>query len=146
MSTRLALQETSPTMLLGVRFLLAFLCMNLVIAFSKNKIKLKGKPIGRFLLLGLSQPVIYFISETEGIRLTNSSFSGIMISLIPVVTATLSAVFLKNKLKVEKILWILCSVLGVFIISTAQRGSGTVEFKGILCLLFAVFATSVFSI
>ena len=146
MSTRLALQEVSPTILLGVRFLLAFLCMNLVIAFSKNKIRLKGKPVCRFLLLGLSQPVIYFISETEGIRLTNSSFSGIMISLIPVVAAALSAIFLKNRLKADKILWILCSVLGVVVISTAQRGSGTVEFKGILCLLGAVFAASVFSI
>ncbi|MBO5564762.1 MAG: DMT family transporter [Lachnospiraceae bacterium] len=146
MSTRLSLRETSPTMLLGVRFLLAFLCMNIVIALSGSRLHLKGKPVGRFLLLGLCQPVLYFIAETEGVRLTTSSFSGIMISLIPVVTAVFAAIFLKQKLSLQKILWILCSVIGVFIISSAQRESGAVKAEGILCLLGAVFAAAVFGI
>ena len=145
MASRIAMAHTTPNMLLSLRFAAALLIMTALMLFGAGKLELKGKPLGRFLLLGLCQPVIYFIGESNGIKYTNSSFSGIMIALIPIITAANSAIFLHEKLKMKKLMWILCSLAGVVLISLTQEG-GTIQFKGILFLLLADLAASVFTI
>lgn len=146
MASRIALQNTNASVLLVIRFAISTLLMLILIAFGIFKVSLKGKPVGRFLLMGLCQPVIYFIGETLGIQYTNSSFAGIMISLIPVATAIMSAVFLHEHIKPRTMLWIICSIIGVFIISTAQTSSGVIQTRGILYLLLAVVSASAFYI
>jgi len=150
MASRIALSHTSADTLLAIRFLVSMLVMVLLTAlFSRNdffRIDLKEKPVGRFILMGICQPVIYFIGETAGIQYTNSSFSGIMIALIPVVTVLLSSVFLNEKISAKTFGWILCSVAGAFVISAAQTGSGSVQLKGILFLMVAVVSAAVFYI
>lgn len=144
MFSRIALMNTSADMLLAIRFTAAMLAMLLLMLTGRFTIDLRGKPVGRFLLLGLCQPVVYFIAETSGIQYTNSSFAGLMISLIPVVTVVLSSVFLHDRLSLRVIGWILCSVVGVGIISSAQTSSGSIRIRGILYLLIAVISAAVF--
>lgn len=144
MASRIGLQNTSASVLLVIRFAVSTLLMLFLIAIGLFKVSLKGKPVGKFLLMGLCQPVIYFIGETLGIQYTNSSFAGIMISLIPVSTAIISAVFLHEKIRARTIGWIVCSIIGVFIISTAQTSSGVIQIRGILYLLIAVVSASAF--
>ena len=145
MASRIAMEHTTPSMLLSLRFLTALIIMSLLMLLRAGSLRLKGKPIGRFLLLGLCQPVIYFIGESNGIKYTNSSFSGIMIALIPIITATVSALFFHEQLKLKKLLWILRSLTGVILISLTQEG-GTIRFEGILFLLLADLAASAFTI
>lgn len=144
MSSRVALLHTTGDMLLAIRFTASMLIMIALVLTGVFKLNLRGKPIRKFILLGLAQPVIYFIAETNGIQYTNSSFSGIMISLIPVMTTVLSAIFLKESIKLRTMGWILCSVLGVVVISSAQTSSGAIQFKGVLWLLLAIASASVF--
>jgi drug/metabolite transporter (DMT)-like permease len=122
------------------------LIMLALIAAGIGKVNLKGKPLGRFILMGLCEPVIYFIAETEGIRRTTSSFSGLMISLIPISTALLSVVFLHERLSAKRFAWILCSVTGVAIISVNQTGEGVISLSGILYLLVAIVSASFFTV
>lgn len=144
MASRIAIMHTSPDMMLAIRFLVSMLAMLLLVVTGLFRIDLRGKPVGMFLIMGLCQPVIYFIGETVGIKYTNASFSGLMIALIPVVTVLLSAVFLHEKVSARTFGWILCSVVGAFIISAVQTGNGTVQLKGILGLLVAVLSAVVF--
>ena len=144
MASRIALQHAPAAIMLAIRFLVAMLVMLLLLASGRFRISLKGKPVGRFLLMGLCQPVIYFIGETNGINFTSSSFAGILIATIPVATALLSAVFLHEKMSLPTFGWIICSVIGAFIISAAQTGSGAIQIKGILWLLVAVISAAVF--
>jgi drug/metabolite transporter (DMT)-like permease len=67
-----------------------------------------------------------------------------MISLIPISTAILSAIFLHERISLRTLGWIICSIIGVFIISTTQTSSGVVQPKGVLYLLVAVVSASVF--
>ena len=122
MASRIAIMHTSPDMMLAIRFLVSMLAMLLLVVTGLFRIDLRGKPVGMFLIMGLCQPVIYFIGETVGIKYTNASFSGLMIALIPVVTVLLSAVFLHEKVSARTFGWILCSVVGAFIISAVQTG------------------------
>ena len=144
MFSRIALMHTSADMLLAIRFTAAMLVMLVLLVTGVFRIDLKGKPVGKFLIMGISQPVIYFICETAGIENTNSSFAGLMISLIPIVTVILSGIFLHEKVSLQVIGWILCSIAGVFIISKTQTSSGSIRLIGVFYLFGAVISATVF--
>jgi len=111
--SKLALELASPFVLLSARFLAAFLVMNLLLLTKKVRLSLRGKPVGSLLLLGLVQPVLYFIFETYGIAMTSASFSGVMIGLVPVMGLIFGVVFLKETCSKFQILCTLLSVVGV---------------------------------
>ena len=144
MASRIALEHTTSAMMLTLRFGSSVLIMLVLAVLGITKLNLKGKPLHRLLLLGLFHPVIYFIGETNGIKYTNSSFAGIMISLIPVATALFSGVFLHEKMSKKAYAWIFCSVAGVIVISLSQAGGGAVHPVGILYLCLAIFAGAMF--
>lgn len=144
MASRIALSHTTGDMMLAIRFMVSMLAVLLLAVTGRFRIDLKGKPVGKFLIMGLCQPVIYFYGETFGIQYTNASFSGLMIALIPVVTVLMSGIFLHDRVSLRTFCWILCSVAGAFIISAVQTSNGTVQFKGILGLLVAVLSAVVF--
>ena len=146
MATSLALEHTSVMMLLSLRFTVSFLIMLVVVLAGKARVNIKGKPVGLFLLMGLCQPVIYFIAETYGIKYTTSSFSGLTLSLIPITTAVISAFVLKERLSAKRLLWIICSVAGVALISVDQASDGSIQAKGVLFLLISMLTASFFSV
>ena len=146
MATSIALGGTSPEILLSVRFTVSVITMLIMLAAGAGKLDLRNKPMGKFLLLGLCEPVIYFYAETYGLKYTTSSFAGVMIALIPVLAAVMSAWLLREKLPAAKVLWIICSLSGVVIISAKQSSEGVIRIKGILFLLVAMIAASFFSI
>lgn len=146
MASRIALEHTSSSIMLALRFGASVIIMLLLALTGIVKLDFKGKNVRSLFLLGMFQPIIYFIGEANGIRLTNSSFSGIMISLIPVVTAIGSGIFLNEKPPKSAYGWILCSVAGVAVISLSQAGEGVVQPAGILFLVLAVVAGSGFTL
>lgn len=137
--TRLALGHASPYVLLACRFTLAFLVMNLLLLTRRAKVNLGGKGWQFLLLLGIFQPVLYFFGENYGILYTSSTFSSVMIALIPVVTMALSALFLKERANGKQLVFSLLSVLGVAVLSAGQ-GFGENQIKGIALLVLAVFS------
>ena len=72
--SKLALDHAEPSILLSIRFITAFTLMNLLLLSGKQKIAFRGKPVGKLLLMGLIQPVIYYVCETNGIALTPPPF------------------------------------------------------------------------
>ena len=142
--SKTALEFASPFNLLGIRFLLAFLALNLVLLLGKTKISLKGKPVGSLLLLGFIQPVCYFIFETYGIDSTSAAFSGIMIGTVPVVGIILGVLFLGEKCSFLQGLFTVLSVFGVYLTTTG--GIGNFSAKGFFLLLGAVFSAAFFTV
>ena len=94
MFSKLALAVAQPSVLLAFRFTLAVAAMTLVIAVNALVGKLRGrklfafdlchKPVGKLVLLGLVQPVAYFIFENYGILYTSSAVAGTIIAAVPV--------------------------------------------------------------
>lgn len=142
--SKLALDMTTPFVLLSFRFLTAFLVLNLLLLAGKAKISLKGKPVLPLLLMGVVQPVIYFICEAYGIAMTSSSFSGIMIGLVPVAGLIFGVLFLKEKCTVFQAVCTLCSVVGVAL--TTGGGMGEFSLPGFLLLLGAVTSGALFTV
>ncbi|MCQ2386458.1 MAG: DMT family transporter, partial [Clostridia bacterium] len=90
--------RVTPFLLLSHRFLLAFAVMNILRLIGVGTVRLKGKPVGKLLLLGLLQPVLYFIFENYALKDTESYFSAILLSLIPAATMVCGFAFLKEKI------------------------------------------------
>lgn len=144
--SKIALTYTEPSMMLVLRFGIAFLVMSTIALVRKGCLSLRGKPILPLLALGLCNPLIYFICESYGIKYTNASFSGIMIALIPMVSTVFSVIFLKEELKKSKIKWILLALLGVIIITVTQSTGGSIQLKGVMFMVIAVISASAFTI
>lgn len=147
MFSSVALKIVDTFTLLSFRFLLAFSVMSILILSKLIKVDYKGKDLKTLFLLGLMQPIIYFIFETYGIKNSSSSIAGVVIALIPITVAVCSAYFLKEKPTVLQWVFIFTSVVGViFIIVMGSSSSGSVNLIGIICLLMAVLSATVFNL
>lgn len=154
MFSRIALTYLSTEGMLMLRFLIAFSLM-LVISLTVSKspkapkwlqVNLKGKPILPLLIMGLLQPVAYFICEANGVKLTNSSISGVMIATIPVCAMFFGFVLLKEKVTAKQIMFAFVSVVGIGLLTLGQKDSGTTNPIGIAYLFGAVLSGALFNI
>lgn len=133
---------------LSVRFVFAFLLMSLLIPILKIKIDFKGKPVWKLFLLGLFQPVIYFIGESFGLKMTGIVISSVLISLVPIFCQIMSAIFLKDCPNFIQVLFSILSVGGVIMITVISSGDGSAKtyIAGILCLAVAVLSAAGFNV
>jgi drug/metabolite transporter (DMT)-like permease len=143
--TKQALSVSSLFVMLAIRFALAFLILNLLILSGKFKVNLKKGNIGLLLLLGIVQPIIYFICESYGVKLSTTSFVGTILALIPMVSLVFGVVLLKEKVTGLQLFCTLASVFGVVLTAMGQA-SGTFSWLGFVLLLGAVFSASLFNI
>lgn len=142
--SKTALELASPFTLLAYRFWAAFITMNIIMLISGKKINLKGKPVGKLLLLGAVQPVIYYTCEAYGIEKTSSSFSGIILGLIPVIGLVLGRVFLKEKSSVFHIVCALLSIIGVAL--TTVGGEIRFSVPGTVLLMAAAVSSALYTV
>ncbi len=132
--------------LLGMRFLIAAVVMSIIVLSGIIKINLTRKKLKGIFVLTLFQPVVYFVCETFGVKLTSSSESGMMIALIPIFVALFSRVLLKENLKPLQWISIFVSVVGVVLIIGAKGFNfGNGSFAGFMLLLGAVIAAGLYS-
>jgi len=147
MFSSVALKIVDTFTLLSFRFLLAFTIMSVLVLTKLIKVDYKNKNLKSLFILGLMQPIIYFIFETYGIKNSSSSIAGVVIALIPITVAVFSAYFLKEKPTPLQWVFIITSVVGViFIILMSGNSSGSVNIIGFLCLLIAVISATVFNL
>ncbi len=144
--SKLALNVAHPLIILAVRFIIAFLILNLLWALRLIKIDFKGKPIGKLCLMALAQPLLYFIFELYGINSTSSAISGVIISLVPIAVILLSGIFLKEKATVIQIVCSVISLICVGTISILSNNGTKSSALGIILLIGAVICAAVFNI
>lgn len=147
MFSKVALDIMSPMEMISYRFLLAALTLYVLKLLKIIKIDLKGKNLKVLFLVSLAEPVIYFIFESLGLNLTSSFEAGLMISLIPVITASFSVLFLKESLKPIQGIFMLMSVSGVVLINLMKEDlSLSGNFLGIIFLSIAVVSSGFYNI
>ena len=127
MFSKMALATAAPTVLLAFRFTVAVAAMSLVIALNAlvGKVRgkplfafsLKGKPVGKLLLLGIVQPVAYFIFENYGILYTSAAVAGTIIAAVPVCCILMDVLVLHERVTRRQVLCALGAIGGVALIS-----------------------------
>lgn len=143
--SKMALEFSEPVTLLCCRFFVTVIVMNIMAATGILKLNLKGKKLIGPILLGISQPILYFVLENYGLKYTTTSFTGMVSSVGPVFTAALGAIMLREKPNMKQWLCIAVSISGVMMVSMGGSG-GENTLAGCLCLLGAYLCGSIYSI
>ncbi len=142
MFSDMGLKVTSPSVLLALRFLFAFLILNLLVIFKVVKINFKGKKVLKVLIMGIMQPVIYFYCESYGIKFSSPTFAAIMLALVPIGAMIYSALFMKEAPTLWQVVFGVLSVLGVILISGDGEGATA---GGAVLLLGAILSAVLFN-
>ncbi|MBR5560816.1 MAG: DMT family transporter [Clostridia bacterium] len=160
MFSRLALAEATPFTMLMYRFILAFAGLNLLALWAAKgrktrkadsaqdflRFDLHDKPVMPLLALGVVQPVVYFLCESYGIAMTNASFSGVIIALVPIAALGLGALLLKEIPTRKQVLCSLVSIAGVIVMTLQQSAEGEIQPLGVVLLFGAVLSGVMFNI
>ena len=158
MFSRIALGVATPFVMLTYRFILAVIGLSVMALWSVNRknppkdaedfmrFDLRGKPVLPLICLGVVQPVAYFFCESYGIAMTNASFSGVIIALVPIVGLILGAICLGERATGRQVVWSLVSIAGVIVMTLLQSAECEIRPLGVLLLLGAVLSGVVFNI
>lgn len=160
MFSRMALGVTSPFVMLMYRFILAAVLLGAIAWVCARKgerqaengeihwlrFSLRGRNIAPLLALGIVQPVAYFLCESYGISMTNATFSGVIIALVPIVALAAGTLVLHEIPSRAQVVWSLLSILGVVIMTLQQSAEGAIRPLGVLMLFGAVLSGVTFNI
>jgi len=143
--TKIAMRKAVPSVLLSWRFGLALVVLSLYALIRRENLRLNKKTAGYMVLLGMLQPVLYFILEEYGILYSSVAFCGIMLSLSPAFSVLMGAVFLREKVTYAQLGFSALSISGVLIVTIASGGTGIVTLPGFIMLFLGVtFGTAYF--
>ena len=152
MFSKLALGVAAPTVLLAFRFTVAVTAMTLVVLVNAlvGKLRgrplfifsLRGKPVYQLLLLGIVQPVAYFIFENYGILYTSSAVAGTIISAVPVCCILMDVLVLHERVTLKQVLCAVGAIGGVALISVG--GAVMVSALGMLFLLLTMLSDTLY--
>ena len=152
MFSKLALEVAAPTVLLAFRFTVAVAAMTLVVLVNAlvGKLRgrplfafsLRGKPVYKLLLLGIVQPVAYFIFENYGILYTSSAVAGTIIAAVPVCCILMDVLVLHEKVTLKQVLCAVGAIGGVALISAG--GAVMVSALGMLFLLLTMLSDTLY--
>ena len=152
MFSKLALEVAAPTVLLAFRFTVAVAAMTLVVLVNAlvGKLRgrplfafsLRGKPVYKLLLLGIVQPVAYFIFENYGILYTSSAVAGTIIAAVPVCCILMDVLVLHEKVTLKQVLCAVGAIGGVALISVG--GAMMVSALGMLFLVLTMLSDTLY--
>lgn len=146
LASRKGLDGAPVFVLLSHRFGLSFLVMNLLLLAGVGKLSLRGKGLWKPLLLGLMEPVVYFFGEQYGILHSNTSFSGVMIAMIPIVSTLAAAPILGEKPSLGQVLFSILSIGGVVGLGMMNKNSGSLDWIGVVALIVAVLSAGAYTL
>lgn len=143
---RLCVNDVSVFTLLSWRCIIAFIAMTACVFMGFLDVKLKARDLRPLLLISIFQPVSYYIMETLGVRLTTASESGVIIACIPIITMTMSAIFIKDMPTKKQVVCMIVTVLGAILIGFGGELQASGSVIGYLFLLLAMCAEGGYSI
>lgn len=144
--SRMGLDQARPFVMLAHRYSVALIIMLVILFVKGERISLRGRPVGKLVLMGFLEPVVYFVGEAYGILYTTTVFSGIMVATIPILSVFAAWIFLSERPSGGQILWSVLSVAGVIVFTMQGSREGSVTLIGVLCLLLAMGSTVAFGV
>lgn len=124
--TRTVVASMPPVLFAFLRFGIAWIILLIIFYARPNRVResIRGKwvPVGTLALSGVT---LYYICFNFSLQRTSAAVGALIQGFIPVSTALLAAVFLKEKIKPLQVLAIIIAVLGVVLIGFANPSTAT---------------------
>ena len=111
-------------------------CLNLA---TRTEMRIKKGDLKLFMLMALCLPLIYFICETYGLKLTESpTITSLVLATNPIFSMFAGRLLFKEKFGKINIIGVFITLAGLWIVCYTRTETGPWFFWGILVLLFAV--------
>jgi drug/metabolite transporter (DMT)-like permease len=102
--------------------------------------KIRKHDLKWFVLLAFFEPFMYYIGETYGLTMVESTLASVIVSTIPLFAPILAYFLLKEKIGWANVLGILVSLTGVFFVIYEPGGGFAANPLGVSLLFLAVFS------
>ena len=150
-------QSTDVLDILSLRFLMSAVVFWLLKVTKVLKIKVGVKDffiknerspyLKSLLLTAIFEPVLYMLFETLGISMSTGITAAVILSLSPISSCICESIVLKEKTSLLKKFFLLLGIVGVIYIAiNTDTSTGNDTFLGIIMLVLAVFAGSLYSV
>ena len=124
-----------------VRTLLAGLLLLVLNKAARLGMRMRKKDIGKFLLLALCMPLVYFICETYGLQLTQSpTITSLIIATNPLFAMGAGMLIFKEHFSRLNILGVFVTLAGLFLVTWTRTETGPWFWAGVAVLFLAVIS------
>ena len=134
-SARIAVAYASPLAMLSLRFLISGLIAVIIARALGQTARLTKKQWAAIVLFGICQNAIYLGANFMAMQWIEASLAAIIASLLPLIVAAASWIFLGERLSKLGILGLVAGSVGVFIIMGARLSGGADLFGIALCFI-----------
>jgi drug/metabolite transporter (DMT)-like permease len=117
-ATKLALRELSPTTLVFIRFAVGSVLMAVILLTRQERIRPAVAAWPWLLLMGFVGIFVHQLLQVHGLKLTTATTTGWLIGLIPLWTAVLSRLLLKESMGPQKLTGLLVGFAGAVLLIT----------------------------
>lgn len=145
LSIKVAVDVLPPMTLSFVRFIMATTILYVVFKWREPGTKIDKKDLPRMIISGIFGITLYFYFENTGVKLTTASTASIIIATLPVFTVVVDAIAFGYKLNPVKIIGVILSVIGVYLVVNANVSNIGGNAGGYLFMFGAVVAWIVYS-
>jgi drug/metabolite transporter (DMT)-like permease len=135
-----AIESFQPMTLITFRLIIASALLFVVSKVSGKFQQIRKTDFKLFLLLAFFEPFIYYVGETYGLTMVESTLAAVIISTIPLFAPVLAFVVLRERIGWFNLLGILVSLAGVLFVIYEPGGGFKANPWGVALLFLAVFA------
>ncbi len=141
--------ETIPPITLGFyRFVIASVLLFFIKRIKEKEVRMKKKDISLFAVAGFLGVTLYFIFENNGIMLLDASTASLIIATIPIFSLISESIIFKVKMTGLKIISIILSFIGVYLVVGGDINSLINSGKGVgyIMMFGAVISWVIYSL
>jgi len=138
--TRVAIQSFHPMTLITLRLILASALLFVAMKLGGKFQKLRRQDFKWFILLAFFEPFLYYVGETFGLTMVESTLAAVIISTIPLFAPVLAFIVLGECINWATIVGILISLVGVFFVIYEPNGGFKANPWGVALMFMAVFS------
>lgn len=116
LSIKVVVDVVPPMPLALLRFIVAIVTLFIFMKVTKDKTRIKKSDILRTAAGGIFGVTLYYYFQNTGVKLISASSASVIIALVPILSLIGDSLVFKTKLTLPKIISVIISFIGVYII------------------------------
>jgi drug/metabolite transporter (DMT)-like permease len=135
-----------PVTIIFLRLVISGALMMGFMLITRSFQVIKRKHLKNFFLLSFTQPFLYFLGESFGLKLVSPTIASVVIATIPLFTPFAAYYMVRERVSMSIIVGLAFSFAGILLMLINPDLSLNASPKGVLLLFVAVFAAVAYSV
>ncbi len=132
----------SPAMFTFVRLVIGSVLLTACVFLFKGGLRIRKEDMPRIFISGAIGMSVYFTIENLGTGLTSASFSSLIMATVPIFGMIGDRIFFGNKITPLKVVCILASILGVYLLVSGEPMG--ISVIGVLAMFAAAISWTIY--